>query len=448
MLESKINEPEVLELLDTEQTEPYEDLFDCLGDILPEVPIIINERERTNLPAVLENEEEREEMIGKFELLVKILENSVTVEDVIANVDTAYREVDAVYEENIMVIFEQTKPVEKTIRALNLLYQNAHGEADVFILPVNKEKFADSANPKHFNIMQNHLRKQFFAWEIENSPYYITYIGDIGSKSAIDLMAGVALETRALAILDTKDHISAKAAMNHAKRLKIKGIHAKYAHMVIPCSYINALKAKDVQFVPDGDGKLRRIERKMAVPTAPAMIGKLLNVRAGVNISGLKADPIVGIDGVRMDYDLERVDAKELEKVGLVQVIAKGNIMGAGTANSSGNPDLRKFPKVDVANAILKDVVQFCNACSYSNWGANNAAELKKALEVYLNARQKQGYISSYEKIDDKKDIFYDKDTESVSINLKVHFFEVADEFDINLQGTENAVNLKNDKEK
>ncbi len=435
MLEAK-NQKEALELL---EIKPFMDVFEEVENFMPAIANITDESNRKNLPEILDNTFEQEEMVCTFELLANILEHANTVEDVAANVDTTYQKVMETYEENIMTIFEKTKPFEKTARSLNLLYENAGGEADVYILPVSPNKFADSANPKHFDSLRNYLKKKFYAWKMEDSPFYVTYVGDIGSKSAMDKMAEIACETRALAIVDTKEMNSVKAMIDHAKRMQIKGIPAKLGHLVVPATWVYALGAKDVQFVRDENGKLRRIETKMAVPTACSLVGKLMEVPPGVYISGLEADAIIGIEGVKLNYELERIDSKELDKVGLVQIEPHGHIQGATTANSSNNADLRKFPKVDTANALLKDLVQYCNNKAFSKWGKKQKRAFQREIEIYLNRRMKQELIEGY-KINN---ISYDPHEENVDIDITVFFYEVADEFDINLHGPQGGIDVK-----
>lgn len=433
-----------LETVELLEFDPFMDVFEEVENFLPSIANITDDSSRQNLPEILENELEQEEMVSTFELLANILEHSNSVEDVAVNVDATYQQVKETYEENVMVIFEKTKPFEKTIRSLNLLYENAGGEADVYILGVNEQKFADSANPKHYEAMRKYLKEKFYAWRMEDSPFYITYVGDIGSKSAMDKMAEIAYETRALAIVDTKEMSSVKSVIDHAKRLQIKGIPAKLGHLVIPSTWVYALGAKDVKFVRDKEGKLRRVESKMAVPTSSSLVGKLLDVRPGVYITGLEADAIIGADGVKLNYELERIESKELDKVGLVQIERHGHIQGATTANNSNNADLRKFPKVDTANALLKDIVQYCNNKAFSKWGEKYKRAFKREIEIYLNRRMKHELIEGY-RIDN---ISYDQHEENVDIDITVFFFEVADEFDINLHGPQGGIDVKKEENK
>ena len=139
MLESKdqIQNMELLEL------EPIEDVLDELKNFSKSVELVGDENRRKDLPQILEDEQETEEMISTMGILIDILQKSNTVLDVDVNVDTAYQKVLEIYEENMMGIFEVTKPYEKTIRSLNLLYENAGGSAEVYVMPVNPTKFAN-----------------------------------------------------------------------------------------------------------------------------------------------------------------------------------------------------------------------------------------------------------------------------------------------------------------
>lgn len=429
------------QLEDLFNVEPFLEGLEALENVFPAISATYNEDARRDLPALLHDPHDAEDIYIKFSTLLTLWESCGSVSDLARLVDETYQAVREQYEENMQAVFAQTKPVERTIRSLNLLYLNAGGDAQTAVMPVSAAKFADSANPKHFEGLRHYLRQKFYAWMMDDSPFYITYIGDIGSKSAMDLMAMAAQETRAIAVLDIREMSSAKAVMDYADRLKITGIPAHLAHLVLPGTWVFAHGAFDVEFTRDEQGRLRRIEKQMAVPAAAAIIGKLLDVRPGVYITGLEQAAIVGINGVKVAYDLQRIDAKEWDKRGLVQIEPYGHIQGATTANKSNNYDLRKFPKVDVANALLKDLVQYCNNKSYSKWGKRYQDAFQHEIEIYLNRRMKQDLIEGYAigKLE------YDEHDEQVEIDITIRFYEVADEFDINLHGPRNNIDLKKD---
>jgi hypothetical protein len=426
---------ELQELLDPK---PVLDQLEVMEYVCQDLKVTHDDDARRELPDRLENPADAEDLYLKFDLLALLLQAATTIEELAQRIDATYCAERQQYEENMQGIFAQTKPYEKTARALNLLYENAGGEAAVWIMPVQKAWFADSANPKHFDAFRHHLRQQFYAWKMANSPFYISYVGDIGSKSAMDKMAAVAQETRALAIVDLREMASVKAVMDYADRLQITGIPAHLAHLVIPGTWVYAHGAVDVDFVNDEYGGLQRRERPMAVPAAGALIGKLLDVPPGYYITGMEGSAIVGINGVRVAYDLQRIDAKEWDKRGLIQIEPYGHIQGATTANKSNNHDLRKFPKVDIANALLKDLVQFCNNKAFSKWGKKEKRAAEHEIMVYLNRRFRQGLIEGYEIVA----IEYDTDEETVSIEIMIRFAEVADEFDINLHGPRQAIDI------
>ncbi|NUO02689.1 MAG: hypothetical protein HUU01_18940 [Saprospiraceae bacterium] len=435
MIKNAIKAEALKELLDFE---PILEGLETLGNVFPTITVTFDEDARHDLPGLLSDALEAEDIYAKFSMLANLLESTENVDDIQAKIDETYQAVQQQYEANMQAVFAQTKPFEKIARSLNLLYMNAGGEAKVAIIPVSASKFADSANPKHFEAMRHYMRKQYYRWMMEDSPFYITYIGDIGSKSAMDMMAMAAEETRALAILDIREMSSAKAVIDFSDRVKIAGIPAHLAHLVIPGTWVYAHGAFDVDYVEE-NGRLRRIEKQMAVPTSCALIGKLLEVRPGVYITGLEKSAIVGINGVKVAYDLERIEAKQWDERGLIQIEPHGHIQGAATANKSNNYDLRKFPKVDIANALLKDLVQYCNNKSYSKWGGKHCREFQREIEIYLNRRMKHDLIEGYA----INKIEYDTYDENVEIDISIQFFEVADEFDIKLHGSKNEVDVK-----
>ncbi len=402
--------------------------------IIPED--IYEDEFRRDLPTKLENTSEIGGMIAKMKLLAEILENTDSLESIAAKVDDLYQEVNDCYEANMEVVFKELKPFERTVRSLSLLYQNAGGEAPVYILPVDANKFADSDNPKHFEIMRAFLRKQYFKFKMENSPFYIGYIGEIG-KTGIQQMAGIAHLTQALSILDLEPKSSVKAAINSAKQLAITGLSAKFGHLVIPGTWVYANGAIEYTFDWDENQHFQKRDKtKMAVPAAPIIIGKMLSAAPGDDIASLEADPMIGIDGVTVKYNEERNDAKAMDEAGLVMIEPNGYIEGTSTCNKSGNADLRKFPKVDTANALLKDLVQFCNNKANAKWGKKEQQAFQKEVESYLNRRMKQELIEGYQ----IERIEYDTEEETVNIDISVIFYEVADTFEIHLHGPKRGI--------
>lgn len=429
-------EIELQHLLDTA---PLTEELETLEKVLPELELTYDENMRRDLPELISDAEEKENILSKFELLALLLNSVSTVEEVAVKVDATYIAEQERYEENMQAVFAQTKPFEKTARALQLLYQNATGDTNVYLMPVSKANFADSANPKHFEAFRHHLRQKFYAWMMDDSPFYISYIGDIGSKSAMDQMAMIAQETCALAVVDIKEMDNAKKVVEYANRLKITGIPAHLAHLVTLGTWVYAHNAFEVEFTRDAQNRLKRIEKPMAVPSAGSFIGKMMQVPPGYYITGLEQSAILGINGVKVGYDLQRIEAKEWDECGLVQIEPFGHIMGAATANKSNNYDLRKFPKVDVSNSLLKDLVQFCNNKAFSKWGERQKREFKREIEIYLNRRIKHDLIEGYE----INRIEYDQHEESVDIEISIQFFEVADEFDISLHGPKGLIDFK-----
>lgn len=432
---------EVAEMLELVQLGELEEEVEKLENILP-IPIH-DEDYLSDLPNILEeNPEEIAQLMGNFDLMINILEEAKTIEEISTVVAEQSIQVRDCYTQNMKTIHEQTKPFEKSVRSLQLLYENAGSKANVFILPIDKNKFASAATPKHFNAMRDYLETQFKKYKMEDSPFYITYVGNIGSKSAIQKMAKVAMETRALAILDIKELRNPKAAIEYAKRHGLTGIAASLGHVVIPATYGFKQGVSDVKYFEAMDGKLKAEYQKMAVPMACAFIGRMMGETPGNVITGLEAEAIEGIDGVKMQYDKERDNSEQLTNSGLVMVLNSGHIAGSSTLNKSNNRDLNKFDKIDIANALLKDLVQFCNNKAHGKWGKKEKRGLEKEIIHYLNGRIKAGLIEPGSSIDE---LYYDTQDEQVHIKVTILFKDIMDKFEIELSGKKGNIELQNE---
>ena len=432
---------ETLEILELVQLGDLEEEVEKLENILP---LPINDEDYlSDLPNILEDDpEDIAQMIGNFDLMIKILEEAKTIDDISTVVAEQSIQVRECYTQNMKAIHEETKPFEKSVRSLQLLYENAGGKANVFILPINKEKFASAANPKHFDAMRDYLEIQFKKYKMEDSPFYITYVGNIGSTSAIQKMAKIAMDTRALAILDIKELRKPKAAIEYAKRHGLTGIAPSLGHVVIPATYGFKQGVSDVKYFEAMDGKLKAESQKMAVPMACAFIGRMMAETPGNAITGLEAEAIEGIDGVKMQYDKERDNSEQLTDSGLVMILNSGHVVGSSTLNKSNNRDLNKFDKVDIANALLKDLVQFCNNKAHGKWGNKEKRSLEREITNYLNGRIKADLIEPDSSIEE---LYYDTNDEQVHIKVTILFKDIVDKFEIELSGKKGNIELQNE---
>ena len=343
---------EILELFKLEEL-GLEEEIEILENILP-IPVH-DEDYRTELPDIIEGDpEEIAQLLGNFDLMIKILEEAKTIDDVSTVVAEQSVQVRTCYTQNMKTIHEKTKPFEKSVRSLQLLYENADSKANVFIMPVAENKFANAASPKHFKAFEDYLETQFKKYKMDDSPFYITYVGNIGGKSAIQKMAKAAMKTRALAVRDIKEHRNPTAAIDYAKRQSLKGTAPSLGHVVIPATFGYKQGAFDVKYYENLDGQLIAENQKMSVPLACAFIGRMLGETPGNSITGLEAESIIGLDGVKMQYGRERDNSTELADVGLVMVLDTGHIQGSTTLNKSNNQDLTKFERYCVVDLIVQ----------------------------------------------------------------------------------------------
>ena len=152
----------------------------------------------------------------------------------------------------------------------------------------------------------------------------------------------------------------------------------------------------------------------------------------------MENDPILGIDSVSMEYNLETVDSLDLGDLGFLQIIDTGHIQSTVTCNKSDDKDLLDFPTVDIRNSIEKDLIKFTNKKAMNSWGKKKADDLREQLVKYFNRLIKKGFIQN--PCPDPI-IGYDEEEKTVTIDLKVAYFDSAEKFSITLSGNRGKLN-------
>ncbi|MEO0472660.1 MAG: hypothetical protein AAF206_23795 [Bacteroidota bacterium] len=406
--------------------------LELIGSVYSDASTITRSiEEKEDTIEFLTQEHARTETQLKAQMMHDFLDVADSLDAFIEAVNNEKEKAEERYRENLTEIFKTTKPIERNLRQLQLLYQNGGTDPEVYIFPVNEQQFVGAANPKHFNAMKEWLQKNFYAFDITTSPFYITYLGVIKNASAAEELAQLAEETKALAILNIPKRNTVEKVLEFARRdFKITGIPSHLGHLVLPATWAYASGAFE-----DLDE-----ERKMAVSLAGAFTGKLLKAYPGEFISSMESEAILGVDGIVMDYDKETLDSVKLKEAGLVPVINGGYIEGANTPNTSNNPDLCSYPTVDIANSIEKDLIKFTNKKANGKWGKRQEEDLKLELIEYFNGLIRREMLQ-----DPCPDpiITYDEKEEEVSIDLEVQYFGTVSKFPISLKGKRDKIELQ-----
>lgn len=414
---------EKMKILTEEQQVLQEMLMDDLETMQVPVPYLENVMDEEIRQDLQDNIEQKEGFKEAFDLQLDMMINlfsAESVEDMTARADEMLTKTKTQAIENQKIILETIRPWEKTLRSLNLFFQNASTSGtvkDASFVTVDPAKFAGAANPKHFKILANELEERFYAWVPEESPMYISYAGDI--EDGANALAKLAEKTIALAVVDTVDSSSAEATLKRTQSRNLSGTQSEWGHLAVSGTYLIARGAKE------------NIENKaLSIPSSPAIAGKLMSTKLGDSIAGFESGAISEAKGVR--YKSGRRQSKQFGDRGMLIIgweEATAFIFGDTTANKSDNKLLRKVSKMMVHNKVMKDIIAFCNRKAYSKWGRPQQQKFKAQIEDYLNDLVRLKVIQGYDDV-----VINQLNDDEVSVTLGLQFFTTISRYLISVE--------------
>lgn len=357
---------------------------------------------------------------AQLDMMVQLFESN-TVEEMTKTADDLLSQTKTQYNENQKLILGTIRPWETTLRSLDLFFKNASSSGKVenaAFITVDPQRFAGADNTKHYMEFAENLKDLFYAWQVDGSPMFITYVGDIGDGA--DLLAEIAQETIALAVVDTLDCSSPDATLKRTRNRKLRGVESRWGHLVVSGTHLI------------GRGAYEELETDpLAVPSACAIVGKLMSGQEGSSIAGFENGALKGAKGVRY-----KSDARHSKKFGEQGMLIIGwedgtaRIFGDGTANQSDNPMLRKVSQMVVHNKVMKDLVGFCNKKAFSKWGGTEKRKFKDLIEEYLNDLIRDKVIQGYEDV-----VINDLNEDEVSVSVGLKFYKTISRYLISIGG-------------
>ena len=388
---------------------------------VPYLEDVIDEDLREGLTERVEKETGFKDNFGsQLEMMIHLFQ-SETVKDMSIAADELLTKTKEQFVENQKQILETIRPWEKVVRSLDLFFKNGSSSGkvkDASFITVNPERFAGAENTAHFTAMAEELKNLYYAWQLKGSPLFITYVGDIGDGA--DLLAKIAEETVALAIVDTVDSSSAKATLSRTKNRKLRGVESHWGNVVVSGTHLI------------GRGAYEGLEDEpLSIPSACAITGKLMSSMEGNSIAGFENGALSGAKGVR--YRSDTRDSKSFGEQGMLVIgweDGTARVFGDCTANQSDNVMLKKVSKMVVHNKVMKDFVDFCNKKAFSKWGNIQRTDFKKQIERYLNDLIREGVIEGYEDVK-----INDINEDEVSVDVALKFYKTISRYLIGIKG-------------
>lgn len=406
--------------------------FTGFKNVMDSLSIMTNKRERKNLAVNMDKpnfQPKLDKFIQQAKMMKAILSSAKNAEEAKDLASQSYENVAATKKQNLENILKTIRPTEQVLRAAQSFFDNASttGEVEnVKFVMVEANKFAGGTNSSDFDEYCKILRRYAVAHGLKDSPHYTAYIGDIDDKGGE--LAAIAQDTLALAVADIEKLDSPSEIKEVLDQRGIGGSQAKWGHLVVIGNWITARK------VYEGLN-----EELLEIPSAAAVIGKFLATALGYSGAGYE-EGTTTVKGVEMYTDTED-DAKAVNR-GYIHIAMEDGIAriygNVTAAYASANEDLTKIIKVRVSNAILKDLVDFCNKKAFGTWNHQTKKNFKEQIQLYLNDCVRHQIIQGYE-----EPSIISTDSQSVDIDVEILFSDSKSVFNIQLSGVKGAIQMK-----
>lgn len=416
-----------------------EDLNVLIGTV-PEVDLIIDPGLQPDLPTSNEDDDaeeqeqktkEQQKFICQLDLMINLLRES-RVDTVESEVDQRFTQINEQIRNNLREVLDKIRPLEELLRSANLFFENAGTYSkNAYFITVDPKRFVGTRNSTHFKVMCDYLRKEFYAWKIEKSPAFIGYIGDL-SKGASE-MAAIAEETVATAVVDVMFTDSVGTVLKRTKDRNLRGDTSLWGHLAVSATWLEARKAYKYENKNIEPGPLH-------IPSASAIIGKLMATETGKHITGFENVGLSGVSNIAYKENSDTRDSPMFRESGmmlLVNMDGAVNIIADRTANTSDDDDYRKLSKMVVRNKIMKDLVTFCNL----KVDSRHDHRLKKQITNYLNDCKRLGMVKDYKDLKVRE-----INADEVDVTVKLVYFDTKSRFNISIAGTRGELDVNEEK--
>lgn len=292
-------------------------------------------------------------------------------------------------DENISIIESTIQPDRDATDAVKGMFDNANGNAEVvYAALVNEKKFDSDSNQSHLNMLIQCLEDQWYAYYLDESPFYIGYAGGhIKNKPVVDKLMMVGAKTKALVVIDAQSATTAEGTLKLAKKFGYGGDDPAKGQLVVSTT--------DIQV---RNGYLQNTPPRY-IGSSLHMIGKILSKEEGepfVGFYGAQGE-FSGVKSVKFHSDTR--DGGEFMQNGLVKVFYRkgaATFVGNNTAHLGDLESLKEIHNVIMTNRFEKDCVAFGNLMIGAKFGKEELAVFKSKLENYFNGYVKSGAIAGY----------------------------------------------------
>lgn len=365
---------------------------------------------------------------------IQVLESKDADSRIMAMIENDYPLLKQYSDENIKVIESTIQPDRDAADGVKGMFDNANGNAEVvYAALVNEKKFDSNSNQSHLNMLIQCLEDQWYAYYLDESPFYVGYAGgQIKNKSVVDKLMKVGEKTKALIVLDAQSATTAKGTLKLAKKFGYGGDDPAKSQLVITTTDIEVRSGYSENSPPRYIG------------SSLYLLGKILSKDEGEPVVGFYGaqGEFSGVKSVKFHSDSR--DGGDFLENGLVKVFFRkgaATFIGNHTAYLGDVESLKEIHNVVITNRFEKDCVAFGNLMIGAKLGKQELAAFKSKLEMYFNGYLKSGAIAGYTDITVDTTVLANGQ-KVVTVDVGIEYEESLGFIEYNIQGVKGKLDM------
>lgn len=300
-----------------------------------------------------------------------------------------YKKIDHILNENLSVIFEDIKDLEKSYHCLDLFFRNAGlDEVDNFhLINMPIEDFCTPALISYEELLY-HLKNKFEGFSLKDNYGLVVAPGYLGE--GLDSLSDLASTYHFVLVTDCSDETDIDDLIDLNEESRLRGSKKSQAHTVVACNRIATRK------------KNERIESEnLFIPASPALAGKLYANRRMQAVVGKTNGKLEGVVDTRMH--LTRSDLIKINMMSFVPIVFIDNlgavIMSDNTlATYHENTDLQRLAVVRARNWIAKTILHYLNNHPFKVLDSKLRNEIMRDLNKFFKRiSTENGLVDEYD---------------------------------------------------
>lgn len=343
----------------------------------------------------------RQDMKKKLSMLVDLLESS---DDVAAGAQAQKEKIEGLKDENLAVILEKARPMEKSWRELALFYTNAAERElrNLVIVNANRKKVDEDIIVKKLTDMITEANSA--AIDMSNN-FSMMVAPDFVGRSLIEKLAALAYKNKVLFFTDYQNLESVDSVMeaaNEEGQPKLGGVEKVWSRTIVFTNF-GLLRDKHKQ------------ERRMLYGSpAAAVAGKMYSMEnLAQPIAGAQFGPLKGFNGLRFRVNMDQTNMLDAENLNPL-TLAFGSIMPFNclTLFKGENVELRQYSVIRTLDYVDKLLKHFLNQYVFTSMLDRDIRQhvyetiLRLLKDLEDNKILKKGRITYFDINDEQPDRF------------------------------------------